>query len=148
MSREPRRPDPQHDARGRVRDLMRRDFIHVAPHEDLWSTTRLMGMARVRDLPVVEAGELRGMISHRDLAAALLERLHGGGRAALAGSIAPWIRVGAPTVAPDTSLREAADTMVRAGLACLAAVDGDRLVGLLVEGDLLRAAFEPASLGL
>jgi CBS domain-containing protein len=141
-------PAPGPDTGVRVRDVMRRDFIDVAPDADLWAATRLMGMARVRDLPVVEGGVLRGMVSHRDLAPVLLERLRGGGRAALAETIAPWVRGDAPTVGPDTSLRDAAATMVRAGRPCLAAVDGGRLVGLLVEADLLRAAFEPGSLGL
>jgi CBS domain-containing protein len=122
---------------------MRRDFIRLDADEDLWIAIRLMTMARVRHLPVVESGRLRGMISHRDLARAVLERALEGGRSAVKGTIGPWVReVGA--VAPDTPLGPAVEAMAREGLPCLPAVEaGSRLVGLLTESDLLRAAFQP-----
>ena len=57
-----------------VRDLMRRDFIRIEPDEDLASVASLMGMARLRALPVVAQGQLAGMIEHGVLARAALAR--------------------------------------------------------------------------
>jgi CBS domain-containing protein len=42
------------------------------------------------------------------------------------------------TVAPDTSVGEAADLMVHKGIGCLPVVDGAKLVGIVTKTDLLR----------
>jgi CBS domain-containing protein len=53
----------------------------------------------------------------------------------------PW------TASPDTTLREAAERMLRFKIGCLPVVERgpDRLelVGLITESDLLRAAYAP-----
>ena len=41
---------------------------------------------------------------------------------------------------PETTLREAADAMLGAGVGSIAVIDGHRLTGILTERDLLRAA--------
>jgi CBS domain-containing protein len=44
------------------------------------------------------------------------------------------------TVAPDASLAEAAARMVEKGIGSLVVVDGERIVGILTEGDFVRRA--------
>ncbi|NNL65132.1 MAG: CBS domain-containing protein [Myxococcales bacterium] len=126
----------------RVRDLMRRDFIRIEPDEDLGSVASLMGMARLRVLPVVAEGRLTGMIDHRVLARAALARACGG--EGLAAPIDAYVDAVEP-IDPDATLREAAELMVAEHLPCLPVSAGEgserRLVGLLTEGDLLRAAY-------
>ncbi|MDF1595784.1 MAG: CBS domain-containing protein [Acidimicrobiia bacterium] len=41
---------------------------------------------------------------------------------------------------PETTLRDAADAMLGAGVGSIAVIDGPRLTGILTERDLLRAA--------
>jgi CBS domain-containing protein len=41
-------------------------------------------------------------------------------------------------VAPDTTLRHAAETMERSNVGSLAVVDGDRLVGIVTDRDIVR----------
>ena len=126
----------------RVRDLMRRDFIRVSASEDPASVFRLMGMARVRALPVLDGPRLAGMVCHRDLARAAL-----GEAASFSGrSLAPFVRAVAP-VSSDAPLAEAARRMVGEETPCLAAAepDGGAVVGLVTEGDLLRAAYRPSA---
>ncbi len=128
-----------------VRDCMHRDFIRISPDEDLLAATRLMSMARVRDLPVVVDGRLEGMISHRDLARAALERALDGGREALREPITRWVRPVEETVDPDTPLEEAGHRMRRSGRPCVPVVGSGggspQVLGLLTESDLLGAAF-------
>jgi len=124
----------------RVGDLMRRDFIRIRPEEDLASVAHLMGMARVRALPVVGDGGLAGMISHRVLAREALARARQG--RPLDSPIAAFVEPIEP-ITPDATLRAAAARMIETDLPCLPAVgSAGRLVGLVTEGDLLRAAYE------
>ena len=63
-------------------------------------------------------------------------KLHGlvGGRAEVCG--------------PETTLQEAAEAMLDAGVGSIAVIDGHRLTGILTERDLLRAAAEGADPGV
>jgi CBS domain-containing protein len=129
-----------------VRDVMRRAFIQVAPDEGLEAVYRLMAMARVRELPVVEGGQVAGMVSHLDLARASLKCARRRDRAGLSGPIAPFVRPVEP-LSPDATLQHAARRMLDDRRPCLPAVELTlggglpRIVGLLVEGDLLRIAY-------
>ena len=129
----------------RVRDLMRRDFIRIEPDEELGSVASLMGMARLRVLPVVTDGRLAGMIDHRVLARAALARACEG--EGLAAPIDAYVDA-VVSIDPDASLQEAVEQMVAEHLPCLPVSAGKgaerRLVGLLTEADLLRAAYARA----
>lgn len=50
-----------------------------------------------------------------------------------------FYRPGAVCAAPEESLRDAARKMRRAAMSCLPVVDGDRLVGIVTERDLVEA---------
>jgi len=139
----------------RVRELMRRRFIQLRPGETLLEAERLMRMARVRLLPVVEDGLLEGVLSHRRL---LESSLAAEGAGPSAASCARWMREMSVdslmdrrphVVTPDTPLRVAVERMVEGSSeGCLPVVaEGGglrRLVGILTENDLLRAAYASA----
>lgn len=108
---------------------------------------RLMRSARIRHLPVIEDGELRGVLSYRDLlevALAELERDPGRLPAVRSQTIGSLMSRDPVTATESTTLREAALRMVRHRIGCLPVVkgrapDGVRVVGLLTESDLIRA---------
>ena len=52
-----------------VREVMTRQVISVGPDMDATVAAHLMGRKRVRRLPVVEGGKVRGILSLDDLAA-------------------------------------------------------------------------------
>jgi CBS domain-containing protein len=58
-------------ARDRVRDLMTADVITIHPDADLQEVMRTMTERRIRHLPVVEDGALRGIVSIGDVVNAL-----------------------------------------------------------------------------
>ena len=134
----------------RVADLMRADFIALQRDEGEYAADRLMRLARVRHLPVVEDGRLVGVLSHRDLREAVLARLELAvppehQRSLLSQPVQPLVRTDVVAVEPDCPLARAAELMLCYGIGFLPVVErdgsGDRLVGILTESDLLRAAY-------
>jgi CBS domain-containing protein len=68
-----------HDpATSRIGDRMTKDLATVEPKDDVSEAARLMGARGVRHLPVVERGELVGILSIRDLMSWAVEELTGG----------------------------------------------------------------------
>jgi CBS domain-containing protein len=62
----------------RVSDRMTTDLATVEPRTDIAEAAKLMGERGIRHLPVVEKGELAGVISIRDLTAWAVEEMTGG----------------------------------------------------------------------
>jgi acetoin utilization protein AcuB len=134
-----------------VGDVMRRRFIALAPDDSLLEAERLMRIARVRSLPVVNDATLVGVLSNRDLLESSVapsrtspEAL---GRFLLDTPVAALMNADPPWVAPDEPLAVVARRLLEVGEGCLPVVDpsgaGPRLLGIVTENDLLRAAFEP-----
>ena len=109
-----------------------------------------MRLARLRHLTIENEGVLVGILSYRDLQDELLARLDPG--ASLQGMPGPGRAAavehltGSPySIAPDATLAEAAARLERLRVGCLPVVEqgeqGLRVVGLLTEMDLLRAAY-------
>lgn len=135
----------------RVVDWMQRRFVAVAPTETVEGARELMRLGRMRHLLVVEDGAVVGLLSYRDLLEAQLQP-------ELAGDVVGKPRSGtgeepvgahmvpAPvSVGPGATLHEAAACMLRLHLGCLPVVERasgpPRLVGIVTESDLLRAAY-------
>jgi acetoin utilization protein AcuB len=137
-----------------IATVMRRHWISAPPRLTIYEAQLLMRLAGIRQLPVLSEQALVGVLGHGDLLRAALEQLllH---PAALARDLLTAVSVAdvmdrePPTALPDESLVEVARRMVDARLGCLPVVErsGDALlmVGLVVESDLLRIAYAPAS---
>lgn len=119
----------------------------VTPHHTVPQAIKLMEQHRVRQLPVLSDGELVGVISHGDIAAASPSRA-----TSLADREITYLmdklKVGKVmskhpvTVAPDSLLEEAAVLMRDRKIEMLPVLDGHRLVGVITESDLLDAFIE------
>jgi acetoin utilization protein AcuB len=130
-----------------VRDLMTRELITVGPQVPVLDARSLMARARVRHLLVTERDKLLGIVTDRDIRLNL---------ASPATSLSVWelnyllarLTVGevmtkSPLVVdPSCPARQAARLMVGRRIGALPVVDGDRLVGIVTETDLLRAFAE------
>jgi CBS domain-containing protein len=134
----------------RVADLMRREFISVGAAESLLEAHRTMQLARLRHLLVVDGGTLVGIVSYRDLQDDVLARAErasaGKWRDALREVRVRDVMVPRPYyVRPETAADEAARRMLRLRLGCLPVcengVGSPRVLGILTESDLLRAAW-------
>jgi CBS domain-containing protein len=107
----------------------------------------LVGHSAIRHLPVVDGGQVVGVLSQRDLLQGAVAHALGYGsvsRSRILRTIPVKEVMSEPpvTVEPDTPVREAARLMVARKIGCLPVVDGGRLVGLVTETDVVRHAFD------
>ncbi len=58
----------------RVREVMTRSPVTIAPDDDVLAAAELMGTRKIRHLPVVHDGQMIGMVGIRDVMASLVER--------------------------------------------------------------------------
>lgn len=123
---------------------MRRRWIATPPRTGLLEAAHLMRLARVRQIPVEEEGLLVGLLDHGELLRASLDeirRMTPGGRL-----ISDLMDRHPPAAFPDESVQDVAARMLAASLACIPVVAAPppaapRLVGLVVESDLLRRVY-------
>lgn len=127
----------------RVRDIMTQKIVTVSVDDTLSTVEDIMTLGGVRHMPVVRGGALVGVVSQRDLLRASLSNLtHFGSEQRRAFLHVVEIRrvMSAPPIVidPDASPEEAALVMAEKKIGCLPVVEGDGLIGMLTETDLLR----------
>lgn len=129
-------------ANATVRDLMVTNPTTLDQNEALDLAEDIMNLGRIRHMPVVEDGRLVGIISQRDLFRSALFTALGFGRRTTRALI-KTIRVkeimtkNVITIASDASVKEAAREMIKKKIGCLPVVDGEKLIGIITETDIL-----------
>ena len=129
-----------------VDDWMSRDVKTVGPETPMLDALDVCKLTGVRHLPVVEDGKLVGIVSDRDLRFGLGQEIASDlvaqdeGRMEevsipITGLMTPQVT----TVEAGSSLQAAAERMLSGGFSALPVVDGDALVGMLTQTDLLRS---------
>ena len=128
----------------RVKDVMTREVHTVGRNDQLSIADTLMKQARIRHLPVLdEDGIVCAVVTQRDLfRGALLRALGYGARAeeAMLRQLAVKEAMSAElhTTTPDTPVPDAARMMIERKIGCLPVVEGEKLVGIVTETDLVR----------
>lgn len=116
-----------------VRDVMTENPRALKASNSIMEAARLMRDDQVGSLPVVEDGQLVGMITDRDVVTR-----------AVAEGAAPETTVGnvySPqpvSIGPDADLDEALQLMARHQVRRLPIVADERLVGILAQADVAR----------
>jgi len=128
----------------RVRDIMGKNVVRISVSERLSTVEDIMTLGHVRHMPVVQGGKLVGVVSERDLLRASLSVLseHRGAERRAFLHVVEIARVmSAPpiVIGPDATIDEAALVMAEKKIGCLPVVDGDHLLGMVTETDVLRA---------
>ena len=126
-----------------VREIMSTAIEVVDRNDNLRTVEERMAAKQLRHLPVLEQGEVVGIVTQRDLFKAAMSSAMGYGekaqRAYLQSVRVKEIMVyPVVTVAPDTSVAAAADMIINKGIGCLPVVEGPQLVGMVTKTDLLR----------
>jgi CBS domain-containing protein len=127
----------------KVRDIMATEVITLGRNDTLQLARDIMTLGRIRHFPIVEEGEVVGVISQRDLFHASLGSVMKYGEKAereFLGTVAVKEEMKDPpiTVSPDASIKEAARMMVEKQIGCLPVVEEGELVGLVTETDILK----------
>jgi CBS domain-containing membrane protein len=131
-----------------VADLMTRAVRTVAPNDSLASAKAAMDSGGFRHLVVVdEDGDIEGVLSHRDLFFGPLAWSIGQGLAAYekllnTSRVKDVMHADVATIDASAALQEAAALMRERKIGCLPVVDGERLVGLVTEGDFVDLVAE------
>lgn len=128
----------------KVGDVMSAGVSTIGKNDKLSIAEGLMKQERIRHLPVIDDdGDLCGIITQRDMfRSALVWALGFGSQAedqalnTIAVKEAMTDKV--QTTTPDTLLAEAAKLMIERKIGCLPVIDGNRLVGMLSEGDFVK----------
>ncbi len=117
-----------------VASRMRKNPETAAPRDTLAEAAAKMHSGNFRHLPIVKDGKLVGMLSDHDI------RQHQGH---LTDTRVTGAMTDNPiTVAPDTTMEEAAEIMLDRKIGGLPVVDKDKLVGIITTTDLLGAFLE------
>jgi len=117
-----------------LREIMTRRPISVSPETSLAQARQLLAECRIRRLPVMAGRRLVGIVSDRDLRSA-------SGRP----DQTPIEQIMTRNVVTATSqmrVDDAARIILAGKFGGLPVVDGDELVGIVTETDLLRAFLE------
>jgi CBS domain-containing protein len=127
----------------RVRDIMPRKMVTISAGDTLATVQDIMTLGHVRHMPVVHAGRLVGVVSERDLLRASLSNLSDFGsdeRRAFLHVVDIKRVMSAPpiVIGPEATVEEAARVMAERKIGCLPVVDGEDLLGLITETDVLR----------
>jgi CBS domain-containing protein len=124
-----------------VRELVRSKgsgAITVEPGADLGTAARLLMQHNIGGLPVVtDEGSLVGFLAERDVVRAVDRS-----SASVRQLSAERIMRPPPTCAGDDSLREVMARMTRDRLRHLVVMDGERILGVLSVGDLVKHRLE------
>jgi acetoin utilization protein AcuB len=139
-----------------IQDVMRSDVVVVPPSARLTEILAILQRRGVRHLPVVNDGVVVGIVSDRDLKAAMLSaataRPHDT-QGALCRQLTASDVMASPviTIAPMCPVEEAAQLMVTKRISALPVTADGRLVGIVTETDVLdmlvraMGAAEPSS---
>ncbi|HYT55820.1 MAG TPA: CBS domain-containing protein [Verrucomicrobiae bacterium] len=126
---------------------MTRNPTTLDRNETLDLAESIMNLGRIRHMPVVDDGKVVGIVSQRDMFRSALITSLGFGRKTT-GALMKTIKIKeimtekVVTISPDASIKEAARQMMEKKIGCLPVLEGDRLVGIVTETDMLQYVVE------
>lgn len=104
----------------RIADVMRLDFIEVAPEDTLGEVAERMTAKNVGAVIVKDFGRLIGILTERDLLKAMAARVHSS-----EARVRQWMTIDPVTAAGDTDVEEAARVMLEHGFRHLPVLDAE-----------------------
>ena len=129
---------------GTLADVVKPNFITVAPEDTLGEVAEKMTAQNVGAVVVKDYGRLIGILTERDMLRAMAARVHTSD-----ARVRMWMTPDPITVPPEMDLDDAAQIMLDNGFRHLPVVDGDKVVGIAslrrVLGGRRRATPEPAT---
>lgn len=125
----------------RIADVLRNKGTEVATVESSATVARLIATLAERNvgaLPVVDDGQLVGIVSERDV----VRRLHAGGASVLHARVADIMTTDVTTCSPGDSAAQLASVMTQGRFRHLPVVVDGALAGIVSIGDLVKARID------
>lgn len=132
----------------RTREYMTSHVVTLGPDDSLLEAHRLMGAERIRALPVLEDGVLKGIITRTDLLSNDNSRFLSRNNQeeslkVLTNSVSQIMVTNVITITPETTLLDAARLMLENKFHSLPVLDSEKkLIGILTESDLFRMVIQ------
>lgn len=130
-----------------VRDYMTANPTTLGPAQSLLDAAILMRTSGFRHIPIVQDGQLVGMLSDRDVArltpTMLLPHSASEHNEVMEETLIGKVMTREPiTTAPDAPLSDIAESFVVGKLGSMAVMDNGELVGIITVRDLVRALYD------
>lgn len=125
----------------RIADVLRNkgaDVVTVGPSASVTELIAALAERNVGALPVVDGENLVGIVSERDV----VRRLHAGGPALLAETVAGIMTTDVITCSPGDDAADLAGVMTQRRVRHLPVVVDGKLVGIVSIGDLVKARID------
>ncbi len=130
-----------------VGDIMSTDLVTLKITDTLRLADDMMNLAQVRHFPVLDGDNLIGIVNQVDLLhasmASLVQHPKDAPREILGAIAIKDVMKPITAVAQETTLHDAARSMVQRELECLLVAEDGKLVGLVTRTDLLRELSKP-----
>ena len=127
----------------KVRDVMNSSVFTLTPEDSLMEALQLMRLRKIRRVPVVVGDRLMGLVTEGDLKRAepsTLSDTQEHFTAVMEGTQVMQIMIeNLVTTTPDTPLLDAARTLWKNKYGALPVIEGEKLVGILTDSDLIGA---------
>jgi CBS domain-containing protein len=107
-------------------EVMRREFITVAPEDTLGEVAEKMVELNVGSVIVKDFGRLIGILTERDLLQAMAGRVH-----TSEARVREWMTPDPITASPDMTVEEAAQIMLENNFRHLPVVEGGNVAGVV-----------------
>lgn len=111
---------------GTLGEIVRSDFITVAPEDTLGEVAERMSAKNVGAVVVKDFGRLIGVLTERDMLRAMAARVHTSD-----ARVRQWMTENPVTAPPDMTFEEASKVMLDKGFRHLPVVDGDTVLGIV-----------------
>ena len=121
---------------------MTRKVIAMSPKDTVRDANRVLQENRIHHLPVVEGGELVGIVSDTDLRKWVLreEKINEGGKVTRrTGLLEEVMTRDVITMSPEDTIEDALLILHKNRFGALPVVEGRRLVGVITKADILAA---------
>jgi CBS domain-containing protein len=118
-----------------LRDVMRTDYISVAPEDTLGEVAEKMVGLKTGSAIVEDFGRMIGILTERDMLNAMAGRVHTSD-----ARVREWMTADPLTATPDTPVEDAAQTMIENGFRHLPVVEQGAVVGVVSLRRLVAAA--------
>lgn len=119
-----------------ISELMRTDPVSLDPEARLEQAWRIMHDNRIRHVPICKDGNLVGLVTQKDLL------VNSQNPDLLSLPVAEIMVFNVHTASASTHLVQAARTMLEKRVSCLPVVDGEKLLGIVTESDLIELLVE------
>ena len=103
-----------------IADVMRSDFIEVAPEDTLGEVAERMTAKNVGAVVVKDHGTLIGILTERDLLKAMAARVHSS-----EARVRQWMTADPVTASPETDVEDASRVMLEHGFRHLPVLDDE-----------------------